>query len=297
MTKILYYLFLKPLSYLPLPVLYVISDIAFFILYHVVKYRRGVVHQNLVRSFPSFTRSDITVLERKFYSHFCDLIVESIKMFSITKEAAVARVTMVNPELLDKYYNQGKSVIIVAGHYNSWEMGGAVFGHYVKHKTMGIYAPLSNKFFDEKFKITRGKFGLEMESTKKVSQWFKDNSETPTCILFGADQSPTHSKTVYWTNFLNQETAVMIGTERFAKEYNYPVVYVYVSKQKRGYYQMELKLLEENPAATAFGEISEKHTRWLEKQIIDQPQYWLWTHKRWKRKRKEGELVDGSMKI
>lgn len=285
MAAIFFYLVLKPLSLLPLRVLYVLSDILFFVIYHVIKYRRRVVHENLTRSFPEMTRSEITVLERDFYSHLCDLVVESIRLFSISEEEIRRRCPLINPEVLDPFFQEGRSVMVVAGHYNNWEIGGTVFPLFTRHKVMGIYAPMTNRYFNDRFIETRGRFGLKLVSKKVVTEWFKENIHEPWVVLFGADQSPTHSKVVHWTQFLHQETAVMLGTERYAREYNCPVVYVYVSKRSRGKYQMELKLICDQSAETEPGFITETHTRWLETQIREHPQYWLWTHKRWKRKK------------
>jgi KDO2-lipid IV(A) lauroyltransferase len=286
MSRILFYGVLKPLSYVPLKAMYWFSDFLFFFVYHVVKYRRSVVKTNLRNSFPEKTRSEITVLERECYSHICDLVVESIRLFSMTEEEALRRCKILNPEFMEDLYHKGKSVIVVGGHYNNWELTGAILPRLVKHHILGIYAPLSNDFFNKTFNKSRGRFGLEMVSKLRVKESFEKHLGTPTATLFGTDQSPTHSKNVYWTTFLNQETAVMLGSERFAKDYDYPVVYLYLSKVKRGYYECEFKMLEEHPRETVKGAITEKHTRWLEEQIKENPQYWLWTHKRWKRKRK-----------
>ena len=291
LSRLLYYLIIKPLSFLPLVILYLLSDLLYLILYRIAGYRKVVVRTNLENSFPDKLHEEILEIEQDFYSHFCDLIVESIKLFSIGKEELKRRNKISNPEVLNNLYDKGKSVIICAGHYNNWEMGGTTFGTQVKHHAVGIYAPMSNQFFNDKFLKSRGKYGLEMLSKNKVKEGFEKNKGIISAVLFATDQSPTHSKNVHWTTFLNQPTAVLLGAERFAREYDYPVVYIYVTKIKRGYYEMEFKILEPHPAKTSDGEITDKHTRWLEKQIEETPQYWLWTHKRWKRKMNEGDEI------
>ena len=291
MSRLLYYLVIKPLSWLPLNVLYVLSDFFYLVLYKGFKYRQVVVRDNLMNSFPGKSIKEIKEIERKFYSHFCDLIVESIRLFSISEKELGQRCKILNPELLDQFYDRGKSLIIVAGHYNNWEMTAAIMGTQVKHHMLGIYTPMSNKFFDGKFLKSRERFGLKMVANKLVKEEFENNKERLTATLFATDQSPTYSKRVHWTRFLNQPTSVFLGAERFAREYDFPVLYGHVNKVKRGYYETEIVILENDPARTPDGEITEMHTNRLEKQIEETPQYWLWTHKRWKRKMQESDKL------
>lgn len=291
MSQILFYLFLKPISYLPLGVLYYVSDFLYLVLYKGLKYRQKVVRANLVNSFPEKSIQEITKIEQDFYSHFCDLLVESFRMFSTTEKELQTRCVLKNPEVFNAIYDSGKSIILVGGHYNNWEIGATILSTYVKHHIIGIYAPLSNAFFNDKVLKSRSKFGMEMLSKKVVKEGFEKYKDELTTTIFATDQSPTHSKSVHWTTFLNQPTAVALGAERFAREYNFPVVFIYVTKPKRGYYEMEAKVLENNPAETLPGEITEKHVQWLEKQILDKPEFWLWTHKRWKREFKEDDVL------
>jgi len=291
LSRLLYYIVLKPLSFLPLGALYGFSDFLNLVLYKAFKYRQKVVRDNLINSFPGKSTAEIEEIERKFYHHFCDLIVESIKLFSISEKELKKRATVLNPDVLNALFDQGKSTIISAGHYNNWEMGSAILSRFIKHHVVGIYAPMSNPFFNDKFLKSRGRFGLEMLNKNAVKEGFEKNKHLQTTTLFATDQSPTHSKIVHWTTFLNQPTAVLLGSERFAREYDFPVIYSYISKPKRGYYEIELKVMEPNPVSTKVGEITENHTRWLEKQIEAAPEFWLWTHKRWKRKMKEGDVL------
>jgi len=291
LSRLLYYLVLKPLSYLPLSFLFILSDFLYMVLYKGLKYRKKVVRTNLLNSFPGKSIKEIIKIEQKFYNHFCDLIMESIRLFSISEKELSRRSKILNPEILDQFYDQGKSLILVAGHYNNWEMTAAILSTRVKHHIIGIYTPMSNHFFDKKFLESRERFGLEMLSKKIVKEGFEKNKEQLTATLFATDQSPTYSKRVHWTRFLNQSTPVLLGAERFSREYGFPVIYGYISKPRRGYYEMEVTILEKNPTQTHEGEITEKHTCWLEKQIEEAPQYWLWTHKRWKRKMQEGDKL------
>ena len=291
LSRLLYYIVLKPLSFLPLNILYILSDFLYVVLYKTFRYRKKVVRTNLLNSFPEKSIKEIENIERKFYSHFCDLVIESIRLFSISEKELARRNKIVNAEILDPFFEREKSIIIVGGHYNNWEMAATISGTQLKHRMVGIYTPMSNKFFDHKFLKSRQRFGLEMISKKLVKEGFEENKEMLTGTLFATDQSPTYSKRVHWTTFLNQTTPVLLGAERFSREYDFPVIYAYLKKTRRGYYEMEFALLENNPVETQDGEITERHTRWLEKQISETPQYWLWTHKRWKRKMKEGDTL------
>lgn len=291
MSKILYYLVLKPVSWLPSPALYVLSDFLFLVLYRIVGYRKKVVRTNLKNSFPDKSEQERRAIEAKFYHHLFDLILEGIRNFSISEAELLRRCPVTNPEIFEYYAANNKSVIIVAGHYNNWETAAMACAKQIVHHPIGIYSPLSDPFMDKKAKDSRSKYGLEMVSKKLVKETFeKYRGQQLTATMFGADQSPSNAAKAYWMRFLNQDTAVTFGTEKFAVEYDYPVVYGYIQKLRRGYYQMTFIPLEDNPTAAPYGSITEKHTRMLEQHILEAPEYWLWTHRRWKRKREEGSL-------
>ena len=285
-TKILFYGVIKPLSYLPYPILYGISNFLYVVFFYVVGYRKNVVLNNLQNSFPNKTTTEINTIAKGFYKHFADLIVESVKLFSISQKNISKRFTVNNPEVLNAYADSKQSIILVGGHYNNWEMLAVGIDHQIKHQSVGLYTKLSNPFFEKMMLESRSKFGLRMVRTKQTSRYFEEDSANNTVTIFGADQSPTYNKNVYWTTFLNQETAVAFGTERYAKKFNYPVLFGSIHKVKRGYYSFDVQLITENPLETEDGYITEQHTRMLENQINQEPSYWLWTHKRWKRKRK-----------
>lgn len=231
---------------------------------------------------------EIRSLRRKFYRHFTDIIMESLKIFSISESEALKRFKVTNPELVQPFFDCNKSFLLVGGHYNNWEMLAVGIDQYIEHQTVAIYHRLANKFMNSKILASRSKFGLKMISRQEVRDYFSNSNEL-TATIFGADQSPSIAKKVYWTRFLNQDTPVMFGVEKFAKEKNVPVVFGAIRKVKRGHYEFDMEILFEEPLNCQYGEITEAHTRKLEAQIIDNPQYWLWTHKRWKRKRKPGE--------
>jgi len=296
MAAILFYLFVKPLSLLPLSLLHKISDVLCFFIDRVFGYRKNVVMQNLNNSFPNLTKKEIADIRHKFYHHFTDLIVESVKIFSISEKEVLERFKVTNPEILDKYFDDGQSVIITGGHYSNWEMFAVGGDQYLKHQTVAIYHKLASKFMDAQMLATRTKFGMKLISRQEVKDFFT-RKEVLTATIFGVDQSPSIAKRVYWTNFLNQDTPVMFGAEKFAKEHNLPVVFNSIRTVKRGYYEMDIEVLLEDPSKTAYGEITEAHTKRLEKQILEAPQYWLWTHKRWKRKRNAEEILEKEAQI
>ncbi|MES2139792.1 MAG: lysophospholipid acyltransferase family protein [Bacteroidota bacterium] len=288
-NALLYYLVIIPISLLPFPLLYALSDGLYILFYFMLGYRKKVVLQNIRNSFPDKTEKEHIEICKKFYRHFCDLVVESLKTFTISEKEVLKRVICINPELIDKYFDQKRSVIIAGGHYNNWEIFAVAVDALIKHKTVGIYKPLSNKYFDDKMRSTRGKYGLEMISTKDVKTFFDTHINVLTATIFGTDQSPSNPNNAYWMKFLNQDTGVLFGAEKFAKEYNYPVVYGRLNKLKRGHYSLDFTDVTDTPKETAYGEITEKITLLLEKDIQAIPQYWLWTHRRWKHKRPEGK--------
>lgn len=285
---LLYYLVIIPISLLPFPVLYVISDFLYFLIYYVVGYRKKVVFTNIRNSFPEKTEWECIVISKLFYRHFCDLVVESLKAFTISEKQVRKRVICKHPEVINNYFEENKSVIIAGGHYNNWELFAVAVDKLIKHDTVGIYTPLRNRFFDTKMRSTRSKYGLTMIATREVKRFFEDNRHRLTATIFGSDQSPSNPKSAYWLTFLNQDTGVQFGTEKFAKDYNYPVLYGRLNKVKRGFYTLDFVDVTHLPQETTYGEITEKITRLLENDIRAIPQYWLWTHRRWKQKRPEG---------
>lgn len=288
-SKLLFYLIIKPLSWLPFRVLYVISDGLAFLLFSVIGYRKKVVLSNLRRSFPKKSEKEIQQIAKKFYKHLSDIIVESVKFFSISKKEALKRLHVINPEVIDAFAEKGQSVILVGGHYSNWEIIAISLDLKIKHQTVALFSKLTDPFFNKVMLKTRSRYGIKMVTTKDSGRFFEEDSKANTATVFGADQSPTYNKNVIWTTFLHQETAIAYGTERYAKKYNYPVIYGAIQRVKRGHYSFELSLITDTPNDTPHGFISVEHTRRLEAQINADPTNWLWTHKRWKRKRKEGE--------
>ncbi|MBN8653810.1 MAG: lysophospholipid acyltransferase family protein [Cytophagales bacterium] len=284
LTAVFYYGFIIPISHLPFRVLYVISDGLYFIIYRVIGYRKKVVLQNIAQSFPDKTAAEHVQIVNGFYRHLCDLVVESLKVFTISQAEVNERMKVVNPDFIDRFYDQGKNVIMAGGHYNNWELFAVAIDASIKHKAVAIYKPLSSLFFDKKMRESRSKYGLEMISTRKVEEEFKRANAPLRTIIFGFDQSPRSAKKCYWSTFLNQDTAMLFGVEKYAKEYNFPVVYARINKVSRGHYITEFVESIEDPLNTGYGEITKRMNDLLEKDILKQPEYWLWSHKRWKHK-------------
>jgi KDO2-lipid IV(A) lauroyltransferase len=278
-------LVIKPISLLPYRVLYLVSDFFFLVLYQIVGYRKKVVRDNLRHTFPDKSADELSSIEREFYRHFCDLILESLKNFSANEQQLALRFEHRNTEVLDKLYTEGKSAILAGGHYANWEMWALSAPPHFRHRLMAIYKRLSNPYFDKKMRATRGKFGLELVSTKDTGAWLKENQGNLFFSVFAIDQSPSNPRKAYWTTFLGRETACLFGAEKYAKEFNLPIVFGHLRKLSRGKYAIDYELLTETPRAFAYGELTDKMQQMLETDIISDPRYWLWSHKRWKHKR------------
>lgn len=291
-SKVLFYLVILPISKLPFWMLYLISDFLYLILYRIIGYRTKVVRQNLTNSFPDRSEKEILAIEAKFYSHLCDLVVESLKAFSISLEEAKLRMKDRNIEVVNQYFKQKRQVVLVGGHYGNWELFAITIGATTDHKTLALYTPLKNKFINEKITKSRSKYGLGMLSITEIKDKLNDINSDLYAIIFGADQSPRKSQRAYWMKFLNQETGIQFGTEKFAKEFNAVVIFTNIYKVKRGYYELQYDVITEQPNQEELGFISKTHTQMLEKVIQQQPEYWLWSHKRWKHKRPEGEVLN-----
>ncbi len=287
MNKLVYYLLLLPTSRLPFFILYGVSNVLYFFIYRIFGYRKTLVRKNLTRSFPNKSEAEIHKIENAFYRHFCDLMVEGIKNFTISETAARRRMKVVNPELLDPYFNKGQSVILVGGHYNNWELVALAFPIQIKHNPMALYSPLKNEFWNEKVTKSRSKYGLQMLRIDGILQKLKTQKEEKFAVIFGSDQSPTKLQLAHFMTFLNQETGVAYGAERMAREFNMPVIAGSNIKVSRGHYKVIYTLISDDHSQFEKGEITAAFTRQLEKEIVSAPQYWLWSHRRWKHQKSE----------
>lgn len=285
-NRILYYGLIIPFSHLPFPVLYILSDVAYFILYYIIGYRKKVIRGNIKRSFPDKSLKELKAIEKEFYCHFADLLVESLKTFTISKEESLRRVKIANTDVVDDLYEQGKNITTIGGHNGNWELYATACAMQVKPDVAALYTPLSSPFFDKIMRESRSRFGLQMVPTTE-NEKLPTESRKPTMFIFGIDQCPRKSQRAYWMDFLNQETGVQFGAEKFAREHNTAVVFGNIRKLKRGHYEIEYSLICEDPSEKPTGWIMEEGTRRLEEMVKRQPAYWLWSHKRWKYTKEE----------
>jgi KDO2-lipid IV(A) lauroyltransferase len=285
--------FIYLIALLPFPVFYKLSDFAFFILNRVIGYRKGVVNANLKNAFPEKCQEEIDEIGRAYFKYMCDLFLETFKTLVISKAEMNKRCTMNEDSkaLFERYYTENKSVIIVMGHFGNWEWGGNCFGLSCKQQLYVIYHPLSNPYFNSLICSIRNRFGNKLIAMKDTFKDMLQNKSSVTATAFIADQTP-HPEAAYWTTFLNQDTPVFKGTEKIARKLNLPVVYVKVKRVGRGYYELFAETLFETPKDTLEGEITEAHTKRLERDIVEQPETWLWSHRRWKHKRPSNSVIN-----
>ncbi|MCR9253861.1 MAG: lysophospholipid acyltransferase family protein [bacterium] len=284
MTAVLFWLFVYPISRLSLKILYWISSPLFFLSYYIFGYRRAVVKKQLRDSFPSKSSEELNKIEKKFYREFSDTLIESLKLFTISKKEVLQRVVIQNPKVLDNFYREGRSVIALMGHYCNWEMMCVGMPPQFKHDGAVIYSTLKNSYVNRAVNKYREKLGMIMFSKKQIKSWVKTCQEKPVITFFVSDQFPKKAKKTHITTFLNQRTEVALGAERYAITNNWPVVYLKSHKPERGVIHIEFVVISENPENNSSGEITEKYSRMLENQINEHPEYWLWTHKRWKQR-------------
>jgi len=271
------------LSYIPHSVLYLLSDFLSFLLYRIVKFRLKTVRKNLTLCFPKKTSSEIKELERKFYTHFSDLMVEMIKNFSVSKKEMLKRYRFKNIKLINDQEKKGKSTILILGHFSNWE-GMLTIGSHLIGNAYGIYTPLTNKYFEKKMTESREKFGSFLLSRYKTFDFIEsiNNSNDFGLLGFIGDQSPKRQSKSYIRNFMGVKVPVFTGAERIAKKYNYPVFYCQINRIKRGFYEAEIFALALNPLDYKENEITNLFFDKLEKQIIKKPSEYLWSHNRFK---------------
>ncbi len=288
-TCYIFRFFIFIFRFIPFSLLFGFADLVFYVIYYLVGYRKQVVFRNLRNSFPEKSDDEINSIAKGFYHHLADMLIESLKAFTMTEDAVVRRYKYNNTEILNDLYRSGQSVICIAGHYGNWEWGGLASGVQLKHKPVGFYKPLTNKYIDAYVQKTRVKGRSKLASITQTAETFKTDYGEPTIFYMVADQSPSSARLAYWVDFLNQETATLHGPEKYARIYNFPVVFASVKKVKRGYYTVDFNMLEPEPAKTKTGELTSRFMHELEEVIRAKPEYYLWSHRRWKLKRKTND--------
>jgi KDO2-lipid IV(A) lauroyltransferase len=243
------------------------------------------VISNLKSAFPEKSNSEIELLSTKFYKNLADITLESFKGNSMSEKELLERYKVLNPEILDTYRLEKKSIIGIGSHYCNWEWGVLIFNKQFNFNTIGFYKPLSNKFTDRYILKTRAKRGMQLESIHRTKDVFDQNKDIPIMYIMVSDQSPSNIKKAVWVNFLNQDTACLHGPEFYARLFDYPVLFGDVQRVKRGYYNITLSIIETNSKNTSESEITNKFMKKLESIIVEKPENWIWSHKRWKHKR------------
>lgn len=285
-TFILFYVVLMPMSLLPMRILYGLGSVIRFVLCNVVKYRKGVILSNLRNSFPEKNEQEIKLIARKYYSHLADLMVEAVKMLTISRERLLERYKCTNSELVAGYFERGQSIILASAHYNNWEYMVASLDMQIAHHGIGVGKRMSNKAFEQAAFKRRTRYGTEVCYADNVRELMESYARkgNPCAYMLLSDQSPNNAKKCYWTTFLCQPTAVIYGAEYFAKKYDLPVLFYRVAKTRRGYYEVTFESLCDKPKESAYGSITETIARKTEEMIRHKPEYWLWSHRRWKLK-------------
>lgn len=272
------------IAYLPFPILYLLSDFLYIVIYKLVGYRVKVVRQNLKNSFPNFSESELKKIEKDFYHHLCDTIIETTKLISFTKDEIHKRIKLKNSERYFELIKEGKNFSIVFGHFYNWEWLVAAVPVYSPIKIFGIYKPLTNKSFDKMFYDMRSRHGIIPFPMQSAMRSIMKDSKDQFGIVIIADQTPSNTESSYWATFLNQPTPIFLGTEKISEHFDNALLFVDVNRVKRGFIEIEFVVLAESVKGMKDYEITELHTRHLEKRIIENPAYWLWSHKRWKHK-------------
>ena len=303
--KILYYIIYAVwyvFSLLPMRVHYVISDLMFWLLYKLVGYRRDVVRKNLTESFPEKSEEELRRIERGFYHFFCDYLVETVKLMTISREEMKRRVVFKHAELVDEIMGSGQSIALYLGHYCNWEWVSSIPLWLNPNAWCGqVYHPLENKDFDKLFLKIRERMGancIAMQDTlREVVKHKRENQ--PIIIGYISDQVPYWTNIHHWVNFLHHDTPVLTGTERIVHRMGHAVLYLDIQRVRRGYYEAEFKLVTRDSQKMKDFELTDIYFEMLEKSIRRSPEFWLWSHNRWKRTREEFderfEVVNGKV--
>lgn len=278
----------KATAHLPFWAIFVLGDIFFFFLYHVIRYRRKVVHENLTRSFPEKSLKEIKTITKKFYHHLSDISLETLKASTMSAEQFDERMIVHGLDIYDEYYKQGKNVILLGMHYGNWEWIGSIQRFLKAQYYCVVNKMRSNPEFEEFLTSSRERFGgITIPSHLSARLILKLNeNERPAGIMLAADQTgPSNSQ--FWTTFLNQETSFFTGPMKIAVKTNLPVLLFHSRKIGRSRYEVLHYKLIENPAEVDPDEIMLAYVRKIEEIIKAEPEYWLWSHRRWKHKRPE----------
>ncbi|MBN1927035.1 MAG: lysophospholipid acyltransferase family protein [Prolixibacteraceae bacterium] len=273
-----------PMKFFPLEFHYIVADLIYFFIYRVFAYRVDVVRENLHNSFPDKSKTELRNIEKKFYRGLGEIFVETL-YFSFAPSDKILKHIDVDYTALNELIEKKRSVIFMAGHFSNWEYS-FVLAKNVSIQVYFVYKKLSNKAFDEFYKRFRSKFARPLEMNESFRQLMHDtNNNIPFASLLISDQRPLPHEIKHWVRFLNQDTPVLLGTEKLAIKTNSAILFLEIRKIKRGYYKVNLELLEEHPKKSENFDITTRFMKRLEQSVIKSPEQYLWTHKRWKYKR------------
>lgn len=267
-----------------------LSDILYFVAYHVVHYRRGVTRTNLSKAYPDMDEKKRLQIERAYYHHISDLIVEGVYNLYASPRSIMKRYRFVNREVVNRYYERGQSVVLMSSHYNNWEYMITSLNYQVMHHSVGVGKPLQDKAVANYITRRRGRYGTEIVDQTNVRQTMEyyHQHSVPVAYMMLSDQSPNDVHKSFWTMFMNQETPFLYGAEYFARKYDMPVIYYDVTKVQRGRYEVHFTPLCDKPSQVPQYTIISRYITMLKNTIDRHPEYWLWSHRRWKRTRPEG---------
>lgn len=287
---IIIYPILWLISILPFRLLYLFSDFVYIIIYKVFRYRKDIVRSNLAKAFPNLSDKELLVIEKKSYHHLCDIFLEMIKTMTISRKEIERRYIFTNLQTYLDLEKKGKSIALLCAHYASYEWAVSMNFH-ITFEGFGIYKQISNKYFDRLVKKIRSKFKAHLITTRQTRSTIEENKSKGILGVYGfaSDQTPSGKNALYWNSFLGIETPIHYGAESLAKRYDMNVVFLRGKKVKRGYYEATFEVLSEDVKSIPNYQLSEIFMRKVEEQIIEAPEFYLWTHKRWK-KRREAEV-------
>ncbi|PQB07361.1 lipid A biosynthesis acyltransferase [Polaribacter filamentus] len=277
------YPFIYLLSRLPMRVLYALSDFFFFLMYNLIGYRKKVVLENLKLAFPKKSEEERKKIAKDFFRHLTDLIMESVKAFSISEKEMSKRYTYKNPELVNNFTKQGRSIALVAAHQANWEWSISL-PLVLDGNVSGAYTKLGNPYFEKVIRSSREKYGIIGYKTSETVKGMQKNfaEKTQGLYILLSDQSPQLHKTFYWNEFFGVQVPMHTGAEMLAKRFDLVVINYITRKVKRGYYETEFQLITDTPKEFEDYQITDKYTRLTENNIKQQPALYLWSHKRFK---------------
>ena len=274
-------------SILPFRILYVFSDIVYVLVYHIIGYRKKVVRDNIAMALPNISEKERLNIEKKFYHHLCDMFLEMMKTMAISEKEMNKRFVFTNLELYTALEKKQKSIAVMIAHYATYEWVISM-NRKIEFEGFAIYKKVNNKYFDKLVRNIRSKFKATLITTSQTIPVIKENESLGHRGVYGfaSDQSPQQSKAFHWQKFMGIETPVHTGAEMLVKRFDMNVIFLRVKKVKRGYYEATFELMFDNPKEVPDYQISDEFLRRVEKQIYEAPEYYLWTHKRWKHRKK-----------